>query len=166
RRHMLELAATGEPRFVVDDRELRRDGPSYTVDTLVSLANAYPDAHLALLLGSDSFATLPSWGRWQELADHAHLVVMARPDPGRPWPDELHTWLSRRETESWDTLRSERCGRVLFQSVTPLGVSATAVRERLAAGRSGRYLLPDAVWDYIHAQGLYGAGTHAGGERR
>ena len=125
RRHMLELASAGEPRFLVDDRELRRSGPSYTVDTLASLASAYPDAHLVLLLGSDSFATLPSWGRWQEIPDYAHLVVMARPEPGRPWPDALRDWLDGRETDTWETLRSEPCGRVLFQSVTALAVSAT-----------------------------------------
>ncbi len=159
---MLELAARGELRFRVDDRELRRDGPSYTVDTLQTLRRDFPGDHLCLLLGSDSFVSLPRWDRWQELAVYAHIVVMQRPDHPLKLSGPLTDWLHGRETADWAALRDEPAGRVLFQDVTPMAVSATDIRARLAAGRSGRYLLPDAVWDYIRDNTLYGAGGYAG----
>lgn len=159
---MLELAAHGEPRFRVDDRELRRDGPSYTVDTLRTLRRDFPGDHLCLLLGSDSFVSLPRWERWRELAEHAHIVVMQRPDHPLSLSGELADWLDGREASDWATLQDEPPGRVLFQSVTPMAVSATDIRARLGQGRSGRYLLPDAVWDYIRDNTLYGAGRQAG----
>lgn len=159
---MLELAARGEPRFRVDDRELRRDGPSYTVDTLHTLRRDFPHDHLCLLLGSDSFVSLPRWERWRELAGHAHIVVMRRPEHPLDLSQPLADWLHGRQTADWATLRDEPAGCVLFQDVTPMAVSATDIRARLGQGRSGRYLLPDAVWDYIQDNTLYGAGRHAG----
>lgn len=155
RRHMLKLAVQGEPRFVVDDRELRRDAPSWTVDTLRSLHADFPHRHFCLLMGSDSFRGLPSWSRWRELVEHAHIVVMQRPHPGRPVPDELSQWLHGREADSWDLLRNERAGRVLFQPVAQLAISATDIRARLARGGSIRYLVPDPVWDHISRERLY-----------
>lgn len=159
---MLELAVAGEPRLLVDDRELRRAGPSYTVDTLISLHAEDPEAHLVLLMGTDSFASLPRWDRWRELAEWAHVVVMERPEASLGHSGELAEWLVGREAHEWATLRHERAGRVLFQPVTPLDVSATDIRHRLHAGRSPRYLLPDPVWEYIRDNGLYGAGQQAG----
>ncbi|MEX0731561.1 MAG: nicotinate-nucleotide adenylyltransferase [Aquisalimonadaceae bacterium] len=165
RLQMLRMAVNGESRMVVDDRELRRDGPSYTVDTLATLHADFPDAHLCLLLGTDSFRSLPGWNRWRELSRFAHIVVMKRPEmDSPPMPDDLTHWLSGRETADWARLRAEPAGRVIFQAVTPLGISATDIRQRLASGRSGRYLMPDAVWDHIRTHGLYGAGS--AGSRR
>lgn len=160
---MLHLATRGEPRMIVDDRELRRDGRSYTVDTLISLREDFPDAHLCLLLGTDSFRSLPDWDRWRELGEHAHIVVMERPEPGPPVPEALQLWLQGRETADWQRLLTNVAGLVLYQHVTPLGISATAIRRRLATGHSGRYLLTDAVWDHIRIHGLYGAGSAAAG---
>ncbi|MCC5856765.1 MAG: nicotinate-nucleotide adenylyltransferase [Ectothiorhodospiraceae bacterium] len=155
RLHMLRMAVRGEPRFVVDDRELRRDTPSWTVDTLRTLRADFPDRHFCLLMGSDSFRGLPTWSRWRELGEFAHIVVMQRPDPGRPVPDALAEWLRGREADGWGALRRERSGRVLFQPVAQLAISATDIRERLARGGSIRYLVPDAVWDHIQQEGLY-----------
>ncbi len=155
RLHMLRLAVAGEPRFLVDDRELRRDGPSWTVDTLRTLRSDFPDRHFCLLMGSDSFRGLPGWSRWQELAEQAHLVVMQRPDPGRAMPEELTRWLRGRETADWSVLHRESAGRVLFQSVAQLAISATDIRARLAQGGSIRYLVPDPVWDHIEKARLY-----------
>ncbi len=159
---MLERAAAGEPRFLVDDRELRRDGPSYTVETLRSLHADAASAHLVLVVGTDSFLSLPRWHQWRELGEWAHLVVMERPDAGEDMPDALARWLQGRRAETWAELRERPAGRVLFQPVTPMAVSATDIRERMRAGRSPRYLLPDPVWDYIRENGLYGAGLQAG----
>src|SRR3546814_8034309 len=80
RAEMLDLAVAGEPGLAVDRRELRRDGRSYSIDTLLELrAELGGDAPVALLVGADSFVGLPDWHRWRELFDHAHFVVAQRP---------------------------------------------------------------------------------------
>ena len=80
RRLMLELAIKNHPKLVVDDRELSREGPSYTVDTLHSLREDYPDNALFVLMGTDAFCSLPTWSRWQQILELAHIVVMQRAD--------------------------------------------------------------------------------------
>lgn len=159
---MLRLAVANEPRMLVDARELERDGPSYMVDTLHSLRADFPDCHLCLMLGTDSFRSLSRWHRWTELGEYAHIVEMQRPEPGAPMDDALAQWLRGRETAEWDRLRDTPAGLVLTQPVTPLGISATDIRQRIGAGRSGRYLVPDPVWDHIREYGLYGAGGAGG----
>lgn len=156
RLQLLQAAIHGEePRLVVDDRELRRDAVSYTVDTLHSVHLDFPGARLCLLLGTDSFNSLPSWHRWRELGELAHLVVMQRPDISVTDDPMLARWLHGRRTDDWADLRDEPVGRVLFQPVAQLGISASMVRERLAAGRSARYLVPEPVWQQIQQQHLY-----------
>ncbi|MCC5812965.1 MAG: nicotinate-nucleotide adenylyltransferase [Ectothiorhodospiraceae bacterium] len=152
---LLRLAVRDEPLFRVDDRELRRDGPSYTADTLRSLRAEFPDRHLCLLIGTDSFHGLPGWSRWRELAEHAHLVVMQRPNHGVEMPGELEQWLQGRQARGWDELHRQAAGLVLFQQVAQLEISATDLRERAARGGSLRYLVPDAVWEHIRTNGLY-----------
>ncbi|MCK8516242.1 nicotinate-nucleotide adenylyltransferase [Methylonatrum kenyense] len=158
RLQLLQAAIHGEePRLVVDDRELRRDAVSYTVDTLHSLHLDFPAARLCLLLGTDTFNGLPSWHRWRELGELAHLVVMQRPDFSATDDPVLARWMRERRTEDWTDLRAEPFGRVLFQPVAQLGISASLVRQRLAAGRSARYLVPEPVWQQIQQQQLYAA---------
>lgn len=154
---MVELAVVGEPRLKVDDRELKRDKPSYTLDTLESLRGELA-AHdqLFLLLGWDAFCGLPSWHRWQELLDHCHLLVLQRPDADSEAPEALRDLLAARSVSNPLSLQGPG-GQISFIWQTPLAVSATQIRQLLAAGRSARFLLPDAVLAYIQAQGLYAA---------
>ena len=154
---MVELAVVGEPRLKVDDRELKRDKPSYTLDTLESLRGELA-AHdqLFLLLGWDAFCGLPSWHRWQELLDHCHLLVLQRPDADSEAPEALRDLLAARSVSDPLSLQGPG-GQISFIWQTPLAVSATQIRQLLAAGRSARFLLPDAVLAYIQAQGLYAA---------
>lgn len=153
---MLRLAIAGQSGLSVDSHELERSGPSYMVDTLTSLRAELGDTPLCLILGADAFLGLPSWHRWQELNDLAHLVVMHRPG----WSVEsaeaaLKAQLRERRLDSASALAAKPAGGIWLQPVTQLDISATALRELIAAGRSPRYLLPEAVWDYIRAQGLY-----------
>jgi len=152
---MLQLAAGGQPGFLVDDRELRRSGPSFTVDTLHSLRAELGTVPLCLILGMDAFRSLAGWHCWQVIPQLAHLVVTRR--PGSPWPTSgpVAALLREHGSEDPNVLRRSPSGRVLLVSITQLGVSASAIRERVAAGLSARYLLPDAVDDYIHRHGLY-----------
>ncbi len=76
---MVQLATADQPGFVVDDREVRKEGPSYSVETLAELRHEYPDRSLCLIVGMDAFLSLPKWHQWRELLQLAHLVVAHRP---------------------------------------------------------------------------------------
>jgi nicotinate-nucleotide adenylyltransferase len=162
---MLRLAAGDQPGFAVDERELRREGPSYTVDTLRSLRAELGAARpLCLLLGIDAFAGLDGWHEWQSLAELAHLVVMRRPGVEPALSPAVRALLEDRVAADHGRLRQGAAGCVALLTVTQLDVSATRVRELIAAGGSVRYLVPDRVLDFIHREGLYrGAALHATG---
>ncbi|WP_068830358.1 nicotinate-nucleotide adenylyltransferase [Pseudomonas sp. BMS12] len=152
---MVELAVAGESLLKVDDRELQRDKPSFTYDTLESVRGELAaDDQLFLLLGWDAFCGLPSWHRWQELLEHCHILVLQRPDTGNEPPEALRDLLAARSENDPLSLLGPG-GQISFIWQTPLAVSATQVRQLLAQGRSVRYLVPDAVLAYIHAHGLY-----------
>ena len=144
---ILRAALTGQDRLVLDDRELRREGPSYTIDTLAELRAEIGDERpLILLLGADAFLGLPSWHRWGELFDYAHIAALTRPGHEiGTLPTELRIKIASRRTNDLAALTQTPAGRVLPMPVTPLEISATLVREVLAAGGEPRYLMPDAV---------------------
>jgi nicotinate-nucleotide adenylyltransferase len=133
RAEMLDLAAAGNPRFRVERVELGLPVPSYTVRTLRALGEREPGNRFTLLLGADAAQDLAGWWEVEALPRLADVVVFAR--PGAPVP------------------RHPLIGRVV--AVPPVDLSATQVRERVRAGQSIRYLVPDAVRDYIAARGLY-----------
>lgn len=159
RRAMLELAIAGEPGLLLDGRELARPGPSYMVDTLRSLRAEFGATRpLCLIIGGDAFLGLPSWYHWQELIRLAHIVVAHRPG----WVlDEaslngaLRQLLQQHQLLEASQLCAAPAGGVLLHSVTPLAISATGIRQQVAAGGSARYLLPQPVWDYIRQHNLY-----------
>lgn len=148
---MLERAVAGQERLSVDARELKRSGPSYTVDTLVELRAELPrEQSIAILLGDDAFAGLPTWHRWHELFELAHIVVMTRPGHGGELPPELAEEVKRRSANV-GAISQTPAGHVAHISVTPLEISASYVRQILAAGRDARWLLPDALIDETEA---------------
>ena len=143
---MLQLALAGQQRLMLDTRELERAGPSYTFDTLQSLRAEFGDSRpLILLLGADAFAGLPSWHRWRELFELAHIAVLTRPGHAAARSAELSAVSAPRRTERVQDLRERPAGGVFEMAVTPLEISASAVRALLAAGRDPRWLLPDAL---------------------
>ena len=127
---MAELAVSGEPGMVVDRLEVERPGPSYTVDTVEHYRARWPEAELTLLLGSDAAVEFPSWRKPERIRELVDVVVFSR--AGSPEGDG---------------------GSVV--KVPCVDISATEVRARLLAGRSIRYLVPDAVLAYIEKHGLY-----------
>ncbi|MHA6495218.1 nicotinate-nucleotide adenylyltransferase [Pseudomonas borbori] len=154
---MVEQAVTGVSLLRLDDRELQRDMPSYSIDTLESLRGELADDdQLFLLLGWDAFCGLPSWHRWEELLRHSHILVLQRPDADSEAPEALRNLLAARTVS--DPLALEGPGgQISFIWQTPLAVSATQIRALLARGKSVRFLVPDAVLAYINAHGLYRA---------
>ena len=143
RLELLKTAIGDQPGFELDQRELKREGHSYMVDTLESLRNDFPSHPICLILGMDAFLGLKQWHQWQRIPELCHLVVTTRPgfevcgDFIRQLPATLVT-----ETSGLFELAA---GRILLQSVTQLDISASHIRAMLAKGQSVRYLLPDEV---------------------
>lgn len=154
RREMLEAAVGQVPWLRVDGREIQRDGPSYTVDTLRSLRADFPDVSLCLILGMDAFGAVDTWHRWHELPALAHFAVARR--PGTPAPGGVAgKWLREAGAATPEALRGQPAGLVHVQDVPPLDISASRVRALLVAGRDPRFLVPEAVLAYIRKRGLY-----------
>lgn len=154
---MVELAIAANPLFDIDLREMQRDTPSYTFETLEALrAERGKQQPLAFIIGQDSLLTLHKWHRWQELLTLCHLLVCKRPgyDSKLETP-ELQRWLEQHQADTAEILHREAAGRV-FMADTPLvSISATEIRERHHRGESCEDLLPAAVLAYIDDQGLY-----------
>ncbi|MEE3650871.1 MULTISPECIES: nicotinate-nucleotide adenylyltransferase [unclassified Brenneria] len=157
RQRMVELAVEANPLFSVDDRELRRQQPSYTIDTLEALrAEQGNAALLAFIIGQDSLQTLHQWHRWQDILNVCHLLVCARPG----YRSELATpalqqWLEAHLTQDTRALHQRPHG-LIFLADTPLvAISATEIRQRRQQGLDCGDLLPPAVLRYINEHGLY-----------
>ena len=143
---MLRAALRGQDRLLPDDRELHRKGPSYTVDTLVGLREEIGATRpVVLLVGADAWSGLPRWHRWQALFGLAHIGVLTRAGHEAREPDELQQQVATRRTSSTADLLAAPAGRVIDIRVSALEISATEVRNELAAGRQPRYLVPDAL---------------------
>lgn len=152
---MLRIALSGCAELQVDERELARNAPSYSYDTLSELrAEIGAQPSLVLCMGMDSFVGLNHWHRWRELLNLAHIVVVARPGWALPNSGELAELSALAASPS--ALRQAAAGSLVVIAPRLLPISATEIRAQLAAGESPRYLLPDAVLDYIQANRLYG----------
>lgn len=141
----LRVAIAEQPGLRLDDRELLRDGPSYSVDTLGSLRAELPDTPLCLVMGMDVFAGLPDWHEWQRLFDYAHILLVARPGTDEALPADAQTVLDQRGKSDAAALRQSLAGAIVRCEPPPLAISASRIRSLLAAGRSPRFLLPDVV---------------------
>ena len=159
RARMVELATSGQPEFIVDDRELRREGPSYSVDTLNSLRQEFPGRSLCLIIGMDAFLGLPEWHRWDEILDFAHLVVAHRPGWQAPADGVLGELLSDHRTANVSDIHGATNGYVYVRAVTQLEIASTEIRKLIASGRDPRFLMPDAVRDAILECACYSGNT-------
>ena len=156
---MVKLATARDARFDVDDRELRREGPTYTYDTLVEIRKERgPDTPLVFLTGSDAFAKIDTWHRWTELFELAHFVIAIRAGdeawqskgpgtfPKEAWP---RITLNQRE------MLSAPSGKIMTFFMTSIAISSTAVRTLAGEGASIRYLTPDPVVEFVRSHDLY-----------
>lgn len=155
---MLELALSNCPDLAVDDREIRRGGPSYMVDTLASLRVEQPDSPILVCLGQDAANLLTTWHNWRGMFEFGHLVVMTRPKSRPRYPKDLAEFLRDRRVRRASDLARQPAGRVCHVEVTRLAISSTDIRNRIAAGKDPRFLLPDNVLSYIRQHRLYGSG--------
>lgn len=155
RLRMVEAAVADEPRFVADPREVEREGPSFTVDTLLDLRRDFPDATLCLLLGMDAFLGLPRWHRWRDILDLAHVVVAHRPGWQVPRVGTLGDLVRERLTSSAGDLAAAPAGRIHVEAVTQLEISATELRAAVRAGGDPKYLVPEPVRQIIFETECY-----------
>jgi nicotinate-nucleotide adenylyltransferase len=152
---MVKAAVAGEKRFVVDDREVRRTGASYSVDTLTELRGEFPDRSLCLMLGMDAFLGLPDWHRWRDILDLAHVVVWHRPGWKAPVHGPLGEVMVDRGTGAIRELHEQKAGRVYIHAVTQLEIASTQLRQVIVSGTDPRYLVPDEVRKIIIETGCY-----------
>ncbi len=154
---MLQAAVNGRSQFVVDDRELNRDGPSYTIDTLRSVRAEFPDRDLCLLLGGDAFNGFLSWRDPEGILSLANLAILERPGHVRTPDPALQHLLERHEVKQLSAGR----GQIVISPVTQLDIAASDIRRRISAGRSIDFLVPDPVLTLIKAYGLYNSEGHS-----
>lgn len=153
---MLRLALDGEPGLTADDCELRRQGPSYTLDTLQQLRTEVgPNTPLCLCIGMDSLINLNQWHRWQELTNIAHIVVAARPGWHLPQQGEILDFVRTHRASDIESLKNLPTGKLLMMEMTLLPISATGIRQALQRQESIRYLVPNQVINYIQQHKLY-----------
>ena len=164
---MLHLALQSCPDLLLDERELQRDKPSYTVDTLREVrAEVGEEVSLVLCMGEDAFAGLPGWHCWRELLGLAHIVVVARPgwtlaetgkigearEPGAA--GELRELLLKHQCDA-ESLACAAAGAIVLQAPRLLAISSSEIRQQIKAGESAQFLVSDAVWEFITQHNLY-----------
>ena len=157
---MVKLAIADQPAFVLDEREVRRSTTCYTVDSLRELrCELGCDQPLCLLMGGDAFLQLHTWHNWIQLFDFAHIVVGCR--PGFSIEKRIHAAPASLQAQYQQRLRAadalccSTAGDIVTLAIPKLEISATQIRHRIAEQRTIRYLLPNAVADYIYQHHLY-----------
>ena len=154
RLQMLRLAVDGRANWSVDEREVRRDGPTYTIDTLAELRNELgPQVSLVLILGSDQLRNLATWHRYRELLDFAHIAATQR--GSHRLVDFEPQVAGLLDEHGREALPDAPAGTIVFFRMPPVPVSATALRAALARGERPAELLPPGVLDYIDRHRLY-----------
>jgi len=153
---MLHLAVENTPELCVDDREICRDTPSYTLDTLKSLRAENPESPLGLAMGTDVFAGFASWHAWADIPGLAHLVVINRPGIAPTHVAPIAHRIHAIPTDDPAALSTRLSGYIFFLTLPAIPISATQIRTGLAEGQAPTDLLPVAVWQYIKTHGLYG----------
>lgn len=157
RLEMVRLAIQNNPLFTIDTRELERDTPSYTIDTLTALRKEMgPKQPLAFIIGQDSLLSINSWHGWERLLDNCHLLVCSRPGYATRFSDPLmQAWLEQHRSEDPNQLSKTPNGNIFLADTPLINISATEIRQKLSDGNLCTDLIPDAVIEYIKQQHLY-----------
>ena len=153
---MLARALKPYPQLAVDDVELRRGGISYTIDTLIELRAGDPERSLCFIMGADAFTTLPTWRRWQELTDYAHLVIIDRKQQGgQRWDQRLQDHYAGHACASPLNLRTRPGGCIHKAAVTVPDISSSQARALLNGKQDTENILPPGIHNYIKENKLY-----------
>ena len=152
---MIQMAIEPEASLQVDVRELHRTEPSYAIDTIKSLKSDFGETPISLIMGNDAFMQFNQWKDWEDFLNHCHIVVAHRPSFNIPMHSPLHEKLNANYTQNKEDLLTQECGKIYFQKITSLDISATDIREQYQEGYNTRFLLPESVCHYINEHELY-----------
>ncbi|WP_105169004.1 nicotinate-nucleotide adenylyltransferase [Pseudoalteromonas sp. T1lg23B] len=152
---MLSLATEGNSKFRIDHRELKRQGPSYSLLSLQECRAEQPNTPLVFLMGMDSFNSLPSWFKWQEIIELCHIVVYQRPGEIQSTAAELSDYLARSLTVDSRALHHQLGGLCYFLSGQKLDAASSEIRKRIKNRENTEHLLTDKVRNYINEHLLY-----------
>jgi len=152
---MVQAAVKNVAGLCVDDRELYRKKPSYTIETLENLRLDYPSESLCLIVGTDAFLKLHTWHRWKELLDFTHLLLIQREGYDFPKNHTMTDFLITHQVTDFKALRLKKAGMIFIQDIPKLDISATYIRHLLSQGRNPYYLIPQSVLGIIDNYYLY-----------
>jgi nicotinate-nucleotide adenylyltransferase len=155
RLEMAYCAVHDEPALTIDNCEIERQRPSYTIETLEILRQKFPQTPLCLIMGIDAFLGFPSWHRYEEILALAHLVIAHRPQYQIPSSGIVTSLLKERLKHNAVAIHESLGGHIILHPVTPLEISATDIRKQIATSQNPRYLLPNNVYKYIQQHGVY-----------
>lgn len=158
RLEMLKIATENHSHFTVDDCEIKRGGITYTIDTLKVLRQESRETSLCMLMGIDSFNTLPYWRAWQSFLDYTHIIIVNRPQNDTTIADQtLRRIMHGATTDSVSPLRQKTAGYFMRLSAQMLDISSTKIRNILQESDAEPIELPDEVLHFIKKNHLYGA---------
>jgi nicotinate-nucleotide adenylyltransferase len=152
---MVRLAIKNHPQFLVDEREIKQQGPSYSIDTLKSLRTELGNVSLCFIMAIDQFKNFAKWRQWQDIPDFAHLIVTTRTGFTSDVELDLCKLLDERQTEDLELLHNTPAGYIYLLDIKPLSISGTSLRQQLKQGNEPKHSLPDSVWEYICKKNLY-----------
>lgn len=152
---MLELACGPYPHFVIDQREIKRDTPSYMVETLTSLRDEFTNTPLCLILGMDALVGLPKWYQWEKIISLAHLIIINRPHCPPSNTQPLALFYQQHAIENISQLKEKIAGGILTLNLPPLSYASRLIRQQISQGENVETSLPKDVYQYIKKHQLY-----------
>ncbi|CEG56697.1 nicotinate-nucleotide adenylyltransferase [Legionella fallonii] len=153
---MLQLAIQPYPQFKLDLREIKRDSPSYMVETLSSFRAENKDASITLILGFDAFLSLTQWHQWEKIIQLANLLIINRKLFATiPVAKPIRELLIKHETKIKDALQTQKAGAIHLFDAGNYEISSTDIRRALSTNKQAETMLPKEVYQYIKQQGLY-----------
>ncbi|MEH6504443.1 MAG: nicotinate-nucleotide adenylyltransferase [Cycloclasticus sp.] len=152
---LLSLALSDYPGLLADDSEMKRAGPSYMVDSLLHYRQQLPTSSLVLILGMEAFNGLRSWYRWQEIIELAHIVITDRAGFDNQMEQTLAEYVDQFLTDDKSQLKQLTHGKIYFQPVKPIDISATQIRRLIKDRKPVKQLLPEVCVEEIKRQRFY-----------
>lgn len=155
RLEMIKIAIQDYPYFIADDREIKRKGHSYTIDTLRDIRQQVGETPLCFIMAADQFAHFTQWHEWQKIPELAHLIIANRLGYPFHFNDEINALLKQRQTTDSTQLTQQKAGTIFLQQFQPLAISATTIRLQIHQGKNPQRFLPAEVWAYISSHNIY-----------
>ncbi len=153
---MLSLIANSHEKLMVDDCELKRHAPSYTIDTLIELRERFGDKKsLVLILGIDAYLKFCQWHHYENILSYCHLMILQRPGYTLPESGCEKDYINSCMVEDIALLTDTAYGKIFLSDLEKIDISSTQIRRTIADGEQPRYVIPGNVWNYIKRNKLY-----------